>query len=248
MRDVSTIYHSVQIKLEHRFSRGFTFLGAFTGAKQIGGPVANAVVSDPGFQDNYNRRADRSLVGFDQNKRLVLGANWELPLGTGKMLLGNAPRVILLLVSGWQINSITTIQSGFPLGLTTAVNQTNSFGGGSRPNNSGKTANLEGPVEARLNRYFDTSVFSQPAPFTFGNTSRTLPDVRSPGIVNFDFSFTKITRIRERLTAQLRGEFFNGFNHPNFGSPGTTFGTATFGVISSAADPRIIQLALKLLF
>lgn len=248
VRDVSTIYHSLQIKLEHRFSHGFTFLGAFTGAKQIGGPLANAVVSDPGFQDNYNRRADRALVGFDQNRRLVLSANWELPFGPGKPLLSGAPRLISMVVGGWQLNSITTLQSGFPLGLTTAVNQTNSFSGGSRPNNSGKSAKLEGPVESRLNKYFDTSVFSQPAPFTFGNTSRNLPDVRSPGVVNFDFSFTKITKIRERLTTQLRGEFFNGFNHPNFGSPGTTFGTATFGVISSAADPRIIQLGLKVLY
>ncbi len=248
VRDISTIYHSLQIKLEHRFSHGFTFLGAFTGAKQIGGPLANAVVSDPGFQDNYNRRADRALVGFDQNRRLVLSANWELPFGAGKPLLSSAPRLISMLVGGWQLNSIITLQSGFPLGLTTAVNQTNSFGGGSRPNNSGKSAKLEGPVESRLNRYFDTSVFSQPVPFSFGNTSRNLPDVRSPGVVNFDFSFTKTTKIRERLTTQLRGEFFNGFNHPNFGSPGTAFGTATFGVISSAADPRIIQLGLKLLF
>ncbi len=248
VRDVSTIYHSVQIKLEHRFSYGFTFLGAFTGAKQIGGPVANAVVSDPGFQNNYDRRADRSLVGFDQSRRLVLSANWELPFGRGKTFLGNSTRLVSLLAGGWQVNSITTIQSGFVLGLTTAVNQTNSFGGGSRPNNSGKSARLEGPVEERLNRFFDTSVFSQPAAFTFGNTSRTLPDVRSPGVVNFDFSFTKNTKIGERFTTQLRGEFFNGFNHPNFGTPGTGFGTATFGVISSAADPRIIQLGLKLLF
>ena len=248
VRDVSTIYHSVQIKLEHRFSHGVTFLAAFTGAKQIGGPVANAVVSDPGFQDNYNRRADRSLVGFDQSKRLVVSANWELPFGKGKALLGSAPRWLDYAVSGWQFNNITTIQSGFPLGLTTSVNQTNSFGGGSRPDNSGKSARLDGSVESRLNRYFDTSVFSQPASFNFGNTSRTLPDVRSPGVVNVDFSFTKITHITERVTTQLRGEFFNGFNHPNFGSPGTTFGTATFGVISSAADPRIIQIGLKLLF
>jgi hypothetical protein len=66
-------------------------------------------------------------------------------------------------------------------------------------------------------------------------------------VLNFDFSFTKVTRIGERLTTQLRGEFFNGFNHPNFGAPGTGFGTATFGVINSAADPSIIQLGLKLL-
>jgi hypothetical protein len=206
------------------------------------------VVSDPGFQDNYNRSADRSLVGFDQSRRLVLSANWELPFGPGKPFLSHSQRLVSLLVGGWQVNSITAIQSGFPLGLTTSVNQTNSFGGGSRPNNSGKSAALDGPVETRLNRYFDTSAFSQPAAFTFGNTSRTLPDVRSPGVVNFDFSITKNTKLGERFSTQLRGEFFNGFNHPNFGTPGTVFGTSTFGVISSASDPRIIQLGLKVLF
>jgi len=83
-------------------------------------------------------------VGFDQSKRLVLSANWELPFGKGKPLLGSAPRVLDYAVSGWQVNIIATIQSGFPLGLTTSVNQTNSFGGGSRPNSSGRSAQLDG--------------------------------------------------------------------------------------------------------
>jgi hypothetical protein len=91
-------------------------------------------------------------------------------------------------------------------------------------------------------------VLSQPAVFTFGNLSRTLPDVRSPGVVNFDFSLIKNTRFREHYNVQLRAEFFNIFNHPNFGSPGASFGTSSFGVISSAADGRTTQLGLKLLF
>jgi hypothetical protein len=132
--------------------------------------------------------------------------------------------------------------------LTTSVNQTNSLGGGSRPNNNGTSAALSGAVENRLNRYFNTSVFSQPAAFTFGNTSRTLPDVFSPGTRNVDFSIIKNTRFGERYNAQFRAEFFNGFNNVNFGTPGTTYGTSTFGVISSASDGRVIQLALKFLF
>src|SRR5262249_23297448 len=248
VRDVSSIYHSLQLKIEQRFSHGFSFLGAYTISKQIGGPVANAVVPDPGFQNNNDRRADRSLVGFDVPQRLVLSAIWELPFARGKRVLAGGHGISEKLVSGWQFNGITTLQSGFPLGLTTAVNQTNSFGGGSRPNNSGRSARLSGPVVKRLDRYFDTSVFSQPAPFTFGNTARTLPDVRAPGIVNFDVSITKVTSITERVSTQFRAEFFNAFNHPNFGRPGTTFGVPNFGVISSALDPRIIQLALKLIF
>jgi len=140
------------------------------------------------------------------------------------------------------------MQSGFPLGVTTAANQTNSFGGGSRPNNNGQSAALSGSPRSRLDRWFNTSVFSQPPPFTFGNTSRTLPDVRTPGLTNVDFSITKNTHITERITHQFRAEFFNALNHPNFGSPGNAFGNANFGVISSALDARIIQLGMKVLF
>lgn len=140
------------------------------------------------------------------------------------------------------------MQRGVPLGLTTANNQTNSFSGGSRPNNNGQSAELHGNIKSRLNQYFDTSVFSQPPAFTFGNVSRTLPDVRTPGFVNFDFSVIKNTRLLESGNVQFRAEFFNIINHPNFGAPGTTLATSSFGVIGSASDGRVIQFALKLLF
>jgi len=97
-----------------------------------------------------------------------------------------------------------------------------------------------------LDRYFDTSVFSQPPPFTFGNTARTLSDIRAPGAVNFDFSLLKNIPLGRRVTAQLRAEAFNLLNRPNFGAPGTTFGTSSFGVISSASDARVIQFGFKL--
>lgn len=248
VRTGSSIYHSVQAKLEHRFSRGFSFLAAMTAAKQIGSPVSHTVVSDPGFQNNNQRSLDRSLSGFDVARRVVVSGNWELPFGRGRTLMNSLPGPLGLIVSGWQLNGILTLQGGFPLGLSTSTNQTNSFGGGSRPNNNGKSAALSGSTRSRLDRWFDTSVFSQPPPFTFGNTSRTLPDVRTPGLANLDFSVTKGTNIGERVTTQFRAEFFNGLNHPNFGSPGTAFGNANFGVISSALDPRIIQLGLKILF
>ena len=178
----------------------------------------------------------------------MLSGNWELPIGKGKALLSSAHGRLGVIVGGWQVNAILSLQTGFPLGVSTASNQTNSFGGGSRPNNNGTSAALDGSTKSRLDRWFNTSVFSQPTPFTFGNTSRTLPDVRTPGLNNVDFSITKITRITERVTNQFRAEFFNGFNHPNFGSPGTGLGNATFGVISSALDPRIIQLGMKIVF
>ncbi len=245
----SSIYHSFQLKVERRFSKGFSLLGAYTVSKAITNATSRLAINfaNPGIQDSNNLRAERSLANFDIPQRLVLSYIWELPFGRGKHFLSSTP-VLNRVLGGWQINGITTFQSGPPLGLTTSVNQTNSFGGGSRPNSTGKSAHLDGAAVNRLNAYFNTSVFTQPAPFTFGNVSRTLPDVRAPGIVNWDFSAVKNTRLRERANLQFRAEFFNFLNDTNFGSPGTTFGTSSFGVISSASDARVVQLALKFVF
>jgi hypothetical protein len=101
----------------------------------------------------------------------------------------------------------------------------------------------------RLSKYFNTSDFSAPAPFTFGNTGRTLPDVRGPGMRNLDFSIFKNFHIKERLTAEFRGEAFNLTNTVQFGLPNTTLGSNQFGVISTQANsPRQVQLGLKLLW
>ena len=101
----------------------------------------------------------------------------------------------------------------------------------------------------RLGEYFDTSTFSQPEPFTFGSTARTLPDVRAPGIGQFDFSVFKDFPITERTNLQFRAEFFNLTNTPNFGAPNTRFGTGAFGVIGGQRNtPRQVQFALRLGF
>ena len=94
--------------------------------------------------------------------------------------------------------------------------------------------------------YFDTSVFSQAGNFTFGNTSRFSPDLRGPSTFNMDFSVFKGFKWREKLTAQIRAEAFNGFNHPTWGNPGLTVNQpGTFGIINNANGNRTMQLALK---
>jgi hypothetical protein len=100
-----------------------------------------------------------------------------------------------------------------------------------------------------LNRYFDTSAFSAPPPFTFGNSPRLFSTLRGPGVANTDLSLFKSVSMSERLKLQFRAEFFNAFNRPEFDVPNTQLGSAGFGVISSQANqPRDIQFALKLLF
>lgn len=100
--------------------------------------------------------------------RFAIGYIYDLPFGRGRKVGGNWSRPIDLVVGGWQVNGITTFQSGTPISIS-ATNTAGLFNNHTRPNNNGKSAKLSGPVDQRLNRHFDTTAFSQPAPFTFGN-------------------------------------------------------------------------------
>jgi hypothetical protein len=153
------------------------------------------------------------------------------------------------LLGGWQLNGIATFQSGVPLQLSVASNTLNNYGGGQRPNWTGQNPSLSGPVSQRLNHYFDTSQFTLPAPYTYGNSARLLSALRAPGVGNLDLSIFKNFVLRERLKLQFRVESFNTLNHPQFSPPNTTIGSSSAGVISTQANlPRDLQLALKLLF
>lgn len=248
----SSIYHSMQLRSEKRFNNGFSFLLSYTVSKLIdyGSPgVLSSFGGVPGYQNNNDRKAERSVSSQEVPQHFVLSYVYELPFGPGKRLLPGGG-VLGKFVGGWQINGITTFESGIPLSLNTASNPTlGRIGSGNlRPDNNGHSAKLSGSVGDRLDHYFDTSVFSQPAAWTFGNTARTLPDVRAPGTNNFDFSLVKNTAIREATRLQFRAEFFNVFNHPNFNGPGTTYGNPNFGVVTSAQPARIVQFGLKLYF
>jgi hypothetical protein len=116
-------------------------------------------------------------------------------------------------------------------------------------NNNGASGKLSGDIHDRLLRYFDTSVFSQPAAFTFGNTQPSSPDLRAPGIRNWDLSIFKDFALRERLRLQFRAETFNSFNTVRFGGPNTSVTSNQFGQISSQANsPRQVQFGLKLIW
>jgi hypothetical protein len=147
---------------------------------------------------------------------------------------------------------MSTFQSGFPLGLTATPNLTG-FNTGLRPNvQAGCDKQIEGPAQAKLNRWFNTSCFSVPAAYTFGTESRTDPDLRGHGINNFNFALFKRTPIREGMNLEFRAEAFNLFNRVQFGKPDQVLNTAantTFGrVTTQINDPRLIQLALRFSF
>jgi len=250
----NSIYHSGQLNVEKRFGRGGSIVGAYTWSKLISDTDTITGWLEPGggaggVQNNYNLRAERSLALYDTPHRLVISYIYDLPFGKGQVFGKGASGLVDRLIGGWGINGVSTFQSGNPLPISVATNTSNSFGGGQRPNRTGVSANLDGPAQTRLNQWFNTAAFSLPAPFTFGNASRTMPDARSHGIANYDFTIFKNTKITERTGLQFRTEVFNLFNRVRFGYPGTSLGTPQFGVISGQYnDPRLIQFALRLLF
>ena len=244
-------YNSFQLKVERRLTAGLMFLAAYTNSKTIGDvdPSLASIDVATGFQNNYNRRLERSLVPTDISQRLVFNFNYELPFGRGKRFGSHWNRVLDIFAGGWQLNGITTFQTGTPLYIY--LNSPNPFGG-TRPNNNGTTAYLDSS-DRSIARAFNTSVFSQPPSFSLGNTGRTLPDVRAPGIENNDLSLFKIITLTERAKLHFRFEAFNGLNRAQFTvptatSPTTGFGNPLFGQYTTAAAPRVVQLALKLYF
>jgi len=182
-----------------------------------------------------------------------------LPFGAGRRFL-SGKGFFNRFVSGWELNGIYTAQIGTPLPLYNVTNTSGNytsvtdvygtFNSNSFPNNNGQSPFLTGSRYDRLNQWFNTSVFSQPPPFTFGNTGRTITSVRGDGANNLDLGVFKNNSFREgRYNLQLRGEFFNVANHVRFGLPGLAYGNATFGVVSTQWNtPRQIQVAAKFIF
>jgi hypothetical protein len=234
-------YHSLQITLSKRYSKGITFEGNYTWAK--------ALDTGTSYQDSYNVLGSRALSGVHVPHRLVLGGIYELPVGRNRRFFGRMSRAGDLLFGGWQVNAISTLQSGGTLGIG-ANNTAGLFNEAIRANNNGKSSVLNVDAHNRLDRWFDTSVFSQPAPFTLGNMGPVVSDLRNHHINNLDLAVFKQFQLLERLKLQFRTEAFNSLNRVRFGSPntGVTAG-ANFGrVTSQANDPRQLQFGLKLLW
>jgi hypothetical protein len=236
----SANYHSLQASFSKRFSRGLQFEGSYTWAKAIQEALRHV--------DSYNIRQSRALADYDIAHRFVMSYIYELPFGRGRRFGADWAGVTNFVLGGWQFNGFTTFQSGTPLQIS-ANNVAGLFNPIGIASNNGRSGKRTGEIVDRLDRYFDPTVYSQPLAFTFGNMSIYAPDLRSPGIRNWDLSIFKEWRVVEKATVQFRTEAFNAFNTVRFGSPNTTVTSNQFGVISTQANsPRQVQFGLKLLF
>jgi hypothetical protein len=275
--NTQTIYHAMQARGQKRFGAGGTLMGNFTWAKMIGNTdtqlnfleagVQGANSSGggaPSYQDYTNIHAERSPLTYDVPYRAVISYVLGLPIGKGQTLLSNANGVLDRVVSGWAANGITTFQHGFRLPIrdtqiTSGANKNNdlnNFGIGSlRPNyvaGCNKTGGLSGTYTSRAmagRPQFNTSCWTQPSDWTFGNEPRVGNGLFAQGIDNFDFSVLKSTKVTEHADVQFRAEFFNIFNRKQFAQPDASLGDTTFGdVLADNNQPRLVQFSLRVNF
>jgi hypothetical protein len=234
-------YNSLQVSFSRRFSKGLLFEGNYTWAK--------AIDEGTSYQDSYNTRASRGVSSVHVPQRLIFSGVYELPVGRGRAFGSSMSRPVEMLIGGWQVNGILNVQSGSALGIS-GRNTVNLFTEAFRVNSNGRNPVLEGDAHDRLNRWFDTTVFSQPAPYTFGNVSPLIANLRNHHINNVDLSLFKQFTITEKLRIQFRAEAFNAFNRVRFSSPNTDVnGGANFGKVTSQSnDPKQMQFGLKLLW
>lgn len=250
----SSSYHALEVRMERQFANGFSLLASYTWSKLMDNLPASETgfpggsFGGTGIQDWNNLRSEWAVASFDTPQYFALSGIYDLPFGHGRRFF-NHNEVANYLIGGWQLNDITSVISGTPQEVFTASNTLFNYGGSQRANWNGKNPSLGGSITSRLNEYFNVNDFSQPAPFTYGNSPRMLSELRAPSSFSMDMSLIKKIPIWERLTGEFRVEAFNIFNHPVFGPPDTTLGDGSFGVINSQVNlPRQIQLALKLLW
>jgi hypothetical protein len=246
-------YHAMFLTLQKRTSKGFTVSASYTWSKEID----NILPSTNGFsggsfsgsnpQNFYDPKSERSISAFDTPQSLVVSYVYEFPFGQNKPFL-NQGALLTRIVGGWQINGLTTFQSGTPLSIY-GGNSNGTMEGTGRPNWSGKNPTLHGSVYNRLNKFFDTSQFTYNNAFTFGTSPRLVPDLFTQGVDNWAMSLFKDTVIHDNVKLQFRAEAFNTFNRVWFGTPNRNLNSSTFGSISSQANnPRNLQLGLRMLF
>jgi hypothetical protein len=253
----SSWYNALEASLTKRLSHGLQFLAAYTFSKTLDTDGADINSTSTGnaltLGDQNSPRQRWGRTSFDRTHRFVFSTTLTLP-GPPRGLTRDA-------LGGWSAAAIITIQSGNALTIAD-TNSTNIFGISEDRAQLSSTCPegslvRSGPVESKLNGYFNASCFTNPPIIgadgigtAFGNSSTGI--VNGPEQANLDLALSKTIMLncpREKCSLQFRAEFYNAFNHPQFSDPDSNFTSPTFGVISSTSvNPRVGQLALRFAF
>jgi Carboxypeptidase regulatory-like domain/TonB dependent receptor len=233
--DDNSHYNALKTNIEKRFGHGFSILANYTWSKMIDD------FGSSGTTNPFNRRFDYGTSNDDIPHLFHFSAVWQIPRTSLKGVAG-------ALVNGWGLTGLTTWRSGFPFSIVSGVDNSFSGVGLDRADYIGGNASLDsGRAHGQLTQqFFNTAVFVPNAVGTFGNSGKNI--LRAPRFFDTDLGLLKQNRITERISSQFRAEFFNVFNHVNFNGPSNNVSSSAFGRITSAGDPRILQLAMKLIF
>ena len=234
-------YHALVLSVEKRFSAGLTFLSGLSWQKSTDLASYTAFESNLGQFAYGSQMGDHALSDFHRTLRSTSSFNYQLPgpkSGSAKYVLG-----------GWQLNGIVVFQTGAPLTVTDGFDNSLTGIGGDRPNIVGNPDLDNGrPRGDRIFRWFNTSAFLASTSGTFGNLGRNT--LIGPAFANTDLSIFKAFTMPhlEQHRLEFRAEFFNALNRVNLGNPNTNLTNSLFGRITSAGDPRILQLGLRYSF
>jgi hypothetical protein len=252
----SSTYHALQVSLSRQLTRNFGFQVSYWWSKSldyisslnVAGSAPTLVAGENDLAQNpFNLRAEHGPSLFDATHRFVLSGTYALPKWQ------NARKGVGFILNGWQLNTIASVSSGTPF---TVYDSANVSLQGSSPEITGFYSSRPNLIadpnggQHTPNQWVSRAAFQQLNPVTqagqFGNEGRNV--VRGPGIENVDLSLFKNFKIGEGKQVQFRAECFNLLNHPNFGLPANDLQSPEFGQILQAGSPRLLQLALKLVF
>jgi hypothetical protein len=246
--EYNSSYNGLAVRVQRQYLHGLSYLVAYTWSKNIdqvdnlsSGNIFLTATENP---TRWNGRINRGLAGFDITHILSMTGTWNIP--------GHTPyRLVNGIVSGWELSDILSIHSGLPFSVYISGDNENVgtiFGRQSQFPSQVASPQIAHKTPAR---WFNTAAFAVPAYGTRGNVVRNPAELKYGGLVNDDLTLGKNWSIyHENTKFELRGEFFNLFNHPDFGSPGQTVGSSNFGQVSSTifSYGRTIQLAAKIHF
>jgi Carboxypeptidase regulatory-like domain/TonB dependent receptor len=255
--DSSSTYHALEVAFSRQYSHGLSFLASYWYSKSldyistlnVAGSAPTLVAGENDLAQNpFNLAAEHGPSLFDATHRFVFSGTWALPGWK------DASRGAALLINGWQLNTIASMSTGTPF---TVYDSANVSGQGSAPEITGFYSSrpdlISDPNSGQPhtpNEWVSRAPFLQLNPQTqagqFGNEGRNV--VRGPGIEDVDLSLFKYFNIDETRRVQFRAECFNLLNHPNFGLPENDLQSPAFGQILQAGPPRLLQLALKVVF
>jgi hypothetical protein len=254
-------YNGLQIKVQRRFTHNLSFTASYAWSKAIDSSDGSGIESYPeGLQQPFNTAAERGLAQFDLPQSLTFDYIYALPMGRGQMFLSNG--VLANVLGGWQLQGITSLQSGTPFTIVNAYDNLNN-GGTGYPNVTCNPNFGRGRSSAqKVAEFFNTSCFAPAGNgvvgvpnYTFGNERRN--SVFGPG-TNFWSTGLKKNFSLDRVQLQFTSEFFNVFNRTNFGifppsvfdgNPNLSFGTPQMGKLYyTSQDNREIQFGLRMSF